>query len=83
MSDEEIIFDILNIIIKDDDPIIYLYTHGSYRSSDNAINKALNIASDIFNPAYGDDLLKKIIIIFLNHKKKLFINGKLKPKPIY
>ena len=83
MSEEEFIWDFLNKSFPNDHPIIYLYTCGSSRSSDNATNKALKLCCDVFDPVYSIEYLKEIITIYLDFKKSQFFKGKIQIKSIY
>lgn len=83
MSEDEFIWSYLEDTIPNDHPIIYLYTCGSHRSSDNAINKALKITSDVFAPAYPLVYLKEIITIFLDFKKSQYFKGQIKVTALY
>lgn len=83
MSEEEFLWDFCVNTFPNHDPIIYLYTCGSTRSSENAINKALKISSDVFSPAYSLSYLKEILIIFLDFKKSQYFKGEIKIKTLY
>lgn len=83
MSEEVFIFDFLLRKIPNDHQIIYLYTHGSYRTSENAINQTITILNEIFYGIYTIEYLKYVTKIFLDLKKELFIKRQIKVKSFY
>jgi hypothetical protein len=83
MSDSEIIWKFLDREYLDDNPVIYLYCCGNVRSPKTAIDKVSRFTEKIFYPAMTEQLIKTVIIAFLENKKKLYIKGLIKIKPIY
>lgn len=80
MSEEEFLWDFITKTFPDDHVVIYLYTCGGDRSSENAINRALKECNDVFAPVYPIHILKELIIIFLDFKKAQYFRGKIKIK---
>ncbi len=83
MTDSEIIWKYLNGEIKDDHPAVYLYCCGNARSPKTAKDKLLVLAYQVFAPAMPDYILKATIHGFLENKKKLYMKGLIKVKPLY
>ena len=83
MSDSEIIWKFLDREYLDDNPVIYLYCCGNVRSPKTAIDKVCRFTEKIFYPAMTEQLIKTVIIAFFENKKKLYIKGLIKIKPIY
>jgi len=83
MSDSEIIWKFLEREFLDEHPAIYLYCCGNVRSPKTAIDKLEVITKKIFYPAMSIYLIKSVIKGFLENKKKLYIKGLIKIKPLY
>jgi hypothetical protein len=83
MSDSEIIWKFLEREFLDEHPVIYIYCKGNKRSSTTAITKISDITNPIFYPAMSDFLIRTVIKGFLENKKKQYIKGLIKIKPLY
>lgn len=83
MSDSEIIWKFLHNIYLDDHTAIYLYCCGNVRSPSTAINKIMEEIRIVFVPMIDEYYVKTIVKAFLDNKKKLFMKGLIKIKPLY
>lgn len=83
MSDSEIIWKYLDRQYSDDHPAIFLYCCGNTRSPQTATMKMMEDARKLFCPPYTEQFLRTIIHGFLENKKKLYMKGIIKIKPIY
>lgn len=83
MSDSEIIWKFLDREYLNDNPVIYLYCCGNVRSPKTAITKMAELTNKIFCPAMTEQLIQTVIVGFLENKKKLYMKGIIKIKPLY
>ena len=83
MSDERILYKFLYLELTDEHPVIYLYCVGQKRSRKTAIDNAVKIVSEIFCPPYTIEFITKTVTNFLEFKKLEYLEGKVKPTPIY
>ena len=83
MADGELIWKFLDKNYKDDHPTVYIYCVGQSRSSNTSTSRIFNDVEQIFCPPMDRHLLKKIITAYLDNKKKLHKNGKIKVRSIY
>lgn len=83
MQDSQLIWKLLARDYPDDHVVIYLYSCGNVRSPITAMNRVMDDIERIFCPPMSETYLKKIVKGFLDYKKKQYINGEIKIKPIY
>jgi hypothetical protein len=67
----------------DNHPVIYIYTCGGVRSSVTAISKVMDTSEQIFCPPISKEYLLTVVKGFLEMKKKQYLKGEIKVKPIY
>lgn len=83
MEDSVIIWKFLTREYTNDHPVVYLYVCGNVRSPKTAIDKAMILLKLIFYPAMTEQLIKTVLIAFLDNKKKLYMKGEITVKPLY
>ncbi len=83
MTDTTIIWEMMDMVIKDDHPSIYQYVKGKTRSRETAIMRITGILAPIFYGAYDISKVRFVAREFLKQKENEFISGRLKIKSIY
>lgn len=83
MTDSIIIWKFLNSEFPDDHQAIYLYVCGNVRSPQTAIDQIMRITRKVFCPAISEEYVKMVVKGFLDRKKRSYINGEIKVKPLY
>lgn len=83
ISDSTIIWNFLNKEFTDDNSVIYLYVCGNVRSPITAIEKVKKITMPLFSPPMTEHFVSTVIKGFLDMKKELYKQGKIKVRPIY
>jgi len=83
MQDNTYIWKYLSNQYPDEHVAIYLYVCGGIRSSNHSIQKIMCDTSKIFCPPLSEKQLVTIVTSFLDVKKKQYIMGEIKIKPIY
>jgi Sec-independent protein secretion pathway component TatC len=83
MSDSEIIWKFLEREFPNEHPAIYLYCCGNVKSPFTAIEKLMTISLLIFYPIMAEQYIKTVVKGFLENKKKLYLKGLIKVKPLY
>jgi hypothetical protein len=83
MADGEIIWRFLDKNYENDNPNVYLYCAGQKYSLKTGTSRIYNEIEQIFCPPMDTHLLKKVIEAFLDNKRKLYKEGKIKIKSIY
>ena len=83
MQDSTIIWKFLNREYDNDHPVVYLYACGNVRSPKTAVDRIMGLTRKIFYPAMTEQLIKTVVIAFLDNKKKLYMKGEIKIKSLY
>ncbi len=83
MSDSELIWKFLVREYTDSHPVIYLYVSNHPRSSNDAINKVIELTKTIFWPVYPETLIKPVVKRYLDYKKEQYMRGEISVKSIY
>ncbi len=83
MQESEIIWKFLSRMYPDDHTAIYLYACGNVRSPSTAMKQIIDNTRKIFCPPLSEAYLSSVVKGFLDMKKKQYINGEIKIKPIY
>ena len=83
MQDSTIIWNFLTREYSDEHPVIYLYACGQVRSKTTAIQKVMELVKPIFYPAMDEVLLKTVVTAFFEFKRKQYMKGEIKVKPLY
>jgi hypothetical protein len=83
MADGELIWRFLDKNYKNDHPAVYLYCVGQKYSPQTGLSKIYNETEQIFCPPMDKNLLAVEIKAFLEFKRKLYKEGKIKVKSIY
>lgn len=83
MSDSELIWKYLSRVYPDDHQVVYMYACGNVRSPSIAVETAMESVEQVFCPPMNEHILNTVIKAFLEYKKKQYINGEIKIKPIY
>ncbi len=83
MTDRIMIRKFLIREFPNDHPSIYIYVCGQKRSEKTAIDKIMNLTSQIFCPPFSEFFLLEIIKEFLNEKKNQYKNGLIQVKSYY
>lgn len=83
MDDGQLILKFLEKNYKDDHPAVYLYCVGKRYSPQTGSLNIFREVKDIFCPPISQHYLEVIIKAFLENKKKLYLKGEIKVKPIY
>lgn len=83
MTDTTIIWRYLNRVIMDDHPSIYIYcTSYAIRSRETAFNNIMRLTKNVFTPL-PDSLIISTIKQFLEFKRKAYLKGEVRVKPLY
>ena len=83
MSDTTIIWGAMEVIIKNDHPILYQYIKGKARSRQSAVMRLTGIIAPIFIGGYDDAKVRSVSREFLKQMELDYTNGIIKIKPIY
>lgn len=83
MSESKLIYKFLVKNYKDDHPCIYLYCQGHKYSPKTGLSRIYNEIEDLFCPPFDKNTLRDEIKTFLEEKKALYKEGKIKIKSIY
>jgi hypothetical protein len=83
MQDSVIIWKFLEKEYNNDHPVVYLYVCGNVRSPITALGKVLPLVNQIFSPAMPEQLIKTVVVAFLDLKKKQYMKGEIRVKSLY
>jgi hypothetical protein len=83
MTDSIIIWNFLTKEYQNDSPVVFLYVCGNVRSPKTAIDRATDLVTQIFHPTIPEYIIRATIKGFFEMKKKQYMRGEFKPKPIY
>lgn len=83
MEDSMIIWKFLSREYPDSHQAVYLYVCGTVRSPKTGIDQILKLTKKIFGPAMNDHFIRAVIVGYLEDKKKKYLKGEIKVKPIY
>lgn len=83
MTDRTIIINFLSKEFPNDHPTIYIYVCGQKRSEKTAIDKIMNLTSQIFCPPFSEFFILDIVKEFLNEKKNQYKKGLIRVKSYY
>ena len=83
MPESKLIYKFLCKNYKDDHPCVYLYCVGQKYSPKTGLSRIYNEIEDFFCPPFDKNTLAVEIKAFLEEKKKLHKEGKIKVQSIY
>jgi len=83
MEGSSIMWKFLTREYPDSHQVIYLYVCGNVRTPKTGVEQIMKPTKKIFNPMLNDELIKTIIIGFLEYKKRQYLKGEITVKPIY
>lgn len=83
MEDSTIIWKFLAREYPDSHQAVYLYVCGTVRSPKTGIYQIMSLTKKVFGPSMNDHFIRTVIIGYLDYKKKQYLKGEIKVKPIY